>query len=307
MTIFNPKWSDDELEQLLSWWEANYETIVTENVKPATWTAQIREAGLSTRTCPQIKQKWHNWTYSYKKAQKIALRSCWENSSDASLAGTALLDRKCPRYWRLHSLLGSTVPTGPPSEKISEKQESNEALGTDRAPTVILNENGIVDSEEICPPSTSQSPAPSLLGSLLSPPLVSSVTITAPTSGRSTPRQVDSQRSVGSAEIRNIESRLGGDSINDQKHIPVKWSSKTTNIWFALIYEADQRRHIEEAKLKYAKSRDDKKARHEIALKKLDMDEAERQRKHELEIMNKEIELQNIKLELIRRGENKNQ
>lgn len=87
MTVSNPKWSDDELEQLLSWWEANYETTLSENVKPATWTSQVREAGLSTRTCPQIKQKWHNWTFSYKKARKIALKSCWENSSEVSLAG----------------------------------------------------------------------------------------------------------------------------------------------------------------------------------------------------------------------------
>ncbi|RKF60855.1 hypothetical protein OnM2_047018 [Erysiphe neolycopersici] len=302
-----PQWSDDELEQLLSWWEAYYETTLSHNVKPARWATQVREAGLSTKTCPQIKQKWINWTtHSYKKARNIASKSNWEKSSDASFDGAARLDRICPRFWRLHSLLSNTVPNRPPSEKNSEKQESNEASRADQAPTVVLDQECIVNSDEIRLPSTSQSPVPSLSGSLLSP-RVSSDTITAPTSGRSTPRQIDNQRSTASsAEIRSIESSFGVDNIEDNKHMPVKWSAKTTNIWAALIYEADQRRHIEEAKLIYAKSRDEKKARHELALKKLDMDEAQRQREHEVKIMNKKIELENIKLESIRNGGNEN-
>lgn len=146
-----------------------------------------------------------------------------------------------------------------------------------------------------------------MLESSLSPDPASLNAITIPNSGQSTPREIDNQGSAASADIKRIESSFGGDNIDENKHMPVKWNAKTTNIWVALIYEADQRRHIEEAKLNYAKSRDDKKAQHEIALRKLDMDEAQRQREHELEIMNKKIQLENIKLEFIRNGGNRHQ
>ncbi|KAI6247878.1 hypothetical protein HI914_04506 [Erysiphe necator] len=296
------KWLDHELELLLTWWESNYESTISAKTQPAIWTAQVREAGLSTKTTRQIKTKWITWIRSYKITRKKALKNGWESSSDTTPEVNAALERKCPRYWRLHSLINNTVVIQPSDSHDSKKQESRETLIVKNIPTDTLDKEIFVNSDENSLHSITQSPAYVVPETLcFSSPSASLASVSQSIKDWTPPSLLNEG---SQAELKRVKSNFEDNNSEDDKHIPRKMTAKPTSIWVTLIYQAEQRYHIEMAKLRYAKSSDEHKARHEITMKKLEMEEAQRQRAHELVVMNKKIELENIKLELYQKRGN---
>lgn len=64
------------------------------------------------------------------------------------LCKLAALERKCPRYWRLHSLINNTVVIQPSDSHDSKKQESRETSIVKNIPTDTLDKEIFVNSDE---------------------------------------------------------------------------------------------------------------------------------------------------------------
>ena len=109
------RWLQEELEMLVGWMEENQASL---SRKQSIWHKQVKDQVFADNdeiTPKRIKEKAQNMKASWKVTRKLKEKSGsgWK-PEDNSLSFVALLEKKCPFFWRLDKVWGTCPNTSTP-------------------------------------------------------------------------------------------------------------------------------------------------------------------------------------------------